>query len=155
MSVHTYREPNLQRYCMTAADFEELLERQGGGCAICGDTEARLDVDHDHTCCSARVGSCGKCIRGLLCNPCNRMLADARDSVERLQSAIQYLNNAVPSNYEWTSRRKVKLPTAAVLREHSNNGLSLAEIAAIYGATKQGVRQKMNWVPTGRSRVAV
>lgn len=53
------------RYGITAADYENLLVAQGGGCAICGrtySTTRRLSVDHDHA--TGRV-------RGLLCQGCN------------------------------------------------------------------------------------
>jgi hypothetical protein len=60
-------------YNITADDYERMLIAQGGGCAICGRKPAknqRLAVDHDHSCCPGR-GSCGNCIRGLLCTRCN------------------------------------------------------------------------------------
>jgi len=50
----------------------------------------RLVVDHDHECCPDEK-SCGKCVRGLLCNWCNRMIGMARDDPQRLRSAIAYL----------------------------------------------------------------
>jgi len=33
--------------------------------------EASLHVDHDHNCCNG-VKSCGKCVRGIICNRCNK-----------------------------------------------------------------------------------
>ena len=63
-------------YGITEAQYNELLERQGGGCAICGRTQEEngraryLSVDHDHRCCPGKK-SCGKCVRGLLCLRCN------------------------------------------------------------------------------------
>jgi hypothetical protein len=47
-------------------------------------------TDHDRSCCPG-TGSCGKCVRGLLCNPCNLMIGHAHDEQERLRAAIQYL----------------------------------------------------------------
>lgn len=82
-------------YRMRIEDYEALLEAQGGRCAICrsdgSDMERRFHVDHDHTCCPRTWGTCGKCIRGLLCHRCNLMLGNSRDSIETLKSAIDYL----------------------------------------------------------------
>jgi len=64
----------LRTYKMTGQEYDEQLERQGGGCAICGKTAEdhgyNLSVDHDHACCPGST-SCGKCRRGILCSACN------------------------------------------------------------------------------------
>jgi Recombination endonuclease VII len=84
------------RYNMTVPEYKAMLEAQGGGCAICGRSPSagtrikRLVVDHDHGCCPGDT-SCGKCVRGLLCNYCNRLLGMALDDPGRLHSAIAYL----------------------------------------------------------------
>ncbi len=57
-------------------EWERLHEMQGGVCALCEEPEAergRLSIDHDHSCCGDSK-ACKKCIRGLLCGNCNRML---------------------------------------------------------------------------------
>ncbi len=63
-------------YSLTAEQYDAILESQGGRCYICrratGRTK-RLACDHDHSCCSGPT-SCGKCIRALLCGPCNQTL---------------------------------------------------------------------------------
>lgn len=86
-------------YGITPAEYAQLFEHQGRRCAICrratGATK-RLAVDHDHSCCPGPT-SCGGCVRGLVCGPCNGMLAHARDSVEFFHRAAQYLR-------EWPSR---------------------------------------------------
>jgi hypothetical protein len=67
--------------------YDEMLTRQKGACAICNSTlnssrYTKLAVDHDH-----RTGK----VRGLLCTNCNTALGLMKDSVERFESAIQYL----------------------------------------------------------------
>jgi len=62
---------------ITIPNFLWLLETQARHCATC-DNPSRLELDHDNKCCPRHQGSstfCGKCVRGLLCMPCNRMLA--------------------------------------------------------------------------------
>jgi hypothetical protein len=61
---------------ITKSDFLDLLHKQGGVCGLCGEDEqknTRLSVDHDHSCCGRNRG-CKQCIRGLLCDICNRLL---------------------------------------------------------------------------------
>lgn len=81
------------KYGLSAQAFQDLLDKQGGCCAIC-----RADnpgskfwaVDHDHACCPGK-GSCGKCVRGILCGQCNVGLGSFRDDVNRLRRAVEYL----------------------------------------------------------------
>lgn len=72
-------------YEMEPGDYERLYSAQLGTCAIClratGKTK-RLAVDHDH-----KTGN----VRGLLCGPCNSMLAHARDSDMFFYRAANYL----------------------------------------------------------------
>lgn len=84
-------------YGITLDRYNEMLANQNGTCLICPATQANLTgryrslaVDHDRTCCSSSR-SCGKCIRGLLCNTCNRAIGLFQDDVELLQKAINYL----------------------------------------------------------------
>lgn len=85
-------------YGLTVESYEQLLAAQGGGCAICTVSEPggpgnRFQVDHDHQCCPG-VGSCGRCIRGLLCSNCNTMVGLAKDDPQRLMAAVRYLGQA-------------------------------------------------------------
>lgn len=74
---------SLSTYNVTGRFLFALLDRQGGKCgAGCGSPVSLLvgrghdleaHIDHDHQCCNG-PGSCGKCIRGILCPPCNQVL---------------------------------------------------------------------------------
>ena len=70
-------------YGITRAEWEWLLASQNGKCALCGGTDTkRLSVDHDHTC-HPGGRACKQCIRGMLCDICNRLigLAETRPLV--------------------------------------------------------------------------
>jgi len=78
----------LRDYGITRDEYEAMVARQGGRCAICHENPRpvrgciRLHVDHDHV--------TGK-VRGLLCQLCNLALGKFRDDPRRLMSAIHYL----------------------------------------------------------------
>lgn len=88
------------KFRMSIEEYETLHKRQGGMCAACGNPETALStdgmsvrclaVDHDHACCPGKK-SCGRCIRGLLCNRCNVMVGMALDDPARLDRAAAYL----------------------------------------------------------------
>lgn len=82
-------------YGLGENDYGLMYEAQNGTCAICqraNGATRKLSVDHDHKCCNGPV-SCGYCVRGLLCRPCNDMLGHARDDWQMFARAIRYLNN--------------------------------------------------------------
>lgn len=73
---------------ITFEDYQEILAKQKGKCAICGSTTSKakqakyLYVDHDHN-----TGE----IRGLLCNNCNFGIGQFKDDVNLLLKAVEYL----------------------------------------------------------------
>lgn len=72
-------------YGITSEEFDTLLSRQHGLCAICGGpptVKRGWCVDHDHT--------SGK-VRGLLCTNCNIGLGNFKENPAALQSAVYYL----------------------------------------------------------------
>lgn len=83
-----------KRYGLTARQLKAMHEKQGNKCAICEREpgKRKLSVDHDHSCCSGET-SCGKCVRALICNPCNVALGMMRDSANALRRAADYLEN--------------------------------------------------------------
>lgn len=78
----------LGRYGITVADYDAMLDAQGGVCGICGgppngiSKAGRFYIDHDHDTDE---------VRGLLCSQCNLLLGAARDSIPNLMAAIAYL----------------------------------------------------------------
>lgn len=89
-----YASKRLERYNMSYEEYEWMLARQGGVCAICFNAETlkskngnlkSLSIDHCH--------STGM-IRGLLCNSCNSLLGAAKDNTQTLSAALCYLNEA-------------------------------------------------------------
>jgi hypothetical protein len=79
----------MRTFGISLEKFQEMSRAQKDVCAICfkKDPEEgkRLSVDHCHI--------TGK-IRGLLCNPCNKMLGGALDSPSTLARGISYLEAA-------------------------------------------------------------
>lgn len=81
----------VRRYGITHDEYYEMLNQQNGVCKICGSEDNnsercssnKLFIDHCH--------STGK-VRGLLCHKCNQALGYFNDDTDRLQKAIEYLN---------------------------------------------------------------
>lgn len=75
----------LKTYGITSEQYKALYEAQGGTCYICqratGKTR-KLAVDHDHA-----TGY----VRGLLCKPCNSILAHLRDDSYAAARIVSYL----------------------------------------------------------------
>lgn len=81
------RNNTLKRlYGISLKQYNTMLEKQDSRCACCGIgaefQKRRLAVDHNHT--------TGK-IRELLCTKCNTIIANADESIEVLQLAIEYI----------------------------------------------------------------
>jgi hypothetical protein len=78
------RKDILRKFGITPDEYDAMLERQGGVCAVCKDppTYKRLAVDHDH--------EAGK-IRQLLCERCNLVLGKVDDDIELLNAMASYL----------------------------------------------------------------
>jgi Recombination endonuclease VII len=77
-----------RRYGIGADDFDALVARQGGVCAICG-KEAPEHVDHSHD---------NGAVRGILCFNCNGGLGQFKDSIDSLLNAAAYLRTHDPEH---------------------------------------------------------
>lgn len=76
-------------YGLTGEQLSELLAR--GKCDACGQVTNKLNIDHDHSCCESRVKACGKCVRGVLCTPCNQALGFLKDDPDKILGLLEYL----------------------------------------------------------------
>lgn len=104
------RARRLSLYSLTQSELDELLTLQRGRCAVCTTDEPGAKgwhIDHDHACCPG-IGSCGQCVRGLLCHDCNLLLGHAKDSIEVLDQAKKYL----VSNSQFRLKLQVVKPNA-------------------------------------------
>ncbi len=86
----------LKKYNITEERFQEMLQACDNRCPGCSrpfdDLKRQPDIDHFHDCCES--GSCGDCVRGLLCHDCNLLIGHSNDSPATLLNLAQYLMNA-------------------------------------------------------------
>lgn len=85
------KSQRLKKYGITLSEYNEMLEKQSGECAICGEDGSvgkwgKLYVDHDH--------KTGK-VRGLLCSKCNFAIGQFNDDYNLLLRAISYLKGEI------------------------------------------------------------
>lgn len=86
------RKGRLAAYGLTPERFDQMLAEQGNACAMCREPfkEGRpIVVDHDHSCCDTKLRSCGKCVRGLLCHPCNIALGHIEGKSEMARDYLR------------------------------------------------------------------
>jgi Recombination endonuclease VII len=77
------RKYNLRdQYNLTVEQYDKIFLAQGNACAICGTTERKMCVDHDH-----QTGA----VRGILCYTCNMALGLFGDDPEKLAAAQAYI----------------------------------------------------------------
>lgn len=89
--------------------YEEQKKKQKNLCPICL-KNSTLVQDHSHACCPrSRYGrSCGKCLRGLLCNYCNRKLGTLEPlfllNPKLVLPDNQWMKRAYQYVFEWERR---------------------------------------------------
>lgn len=81
-------------YGITNEQYMQMMMDQDFRCKTCNQSQDFHDknfaVDHDHSCCPGEK-TCGKCLRGLLCQPCNVALGLINDDLVVLRRMIEYL----------------------------------------------------------------
>jgi hypothetical protein len=75
---------NASKYSLQIDQYRNMIAK---GCEACGSFDS-LCVDHDHSCCPGQ-GSCGQCIRGVLCRMCN-IAEGAITSEHQLLGMLEY-----------------------------------------------------------------
>lgn len=83
--IEVRKNAHLKRtYGISLLDYESMLKKQGGSCAICknNDTNRKLAVDHCHK---------TNKIRGLLCGKCNRAIGMLDDNLENAKNLVEYI----------------------------------------------------------------
>lgn len=87
-----------EHYNLSIERYNEIVEEQNGLCPICNTApdgqRKSMVVDHDHKCCPTKKKSCGKCIRGLICDTCNRAIGMLGDCPNVLRNAAAYLERS-------------------------------------------------------------
>lgn len=71
--------------------LDEVRRISTSACEACGSTE-NLCIDHFHSCCPGE-STCGNCFRGVLCASCNTALGLLKDSPERLNGLLAYVDS--------------------------------------------------------------
>jgi hypothetical protein len=86
------------RYRMTPEQRAEMIAAQEGNCYLCGEpldlkNPRKVHIDHDHACCRGAT-SCGTCVRGIACDPCNRGIGYFGNDPERMRRVADNLEMA-------------------------------------------------------------
>lgn len=86
-------EKCLAKYGLTAVDWMDILERQGGHCAVCQEPRASLCVDHVHAKGWKKMPPEQRklWVRGLLCFWCNTHYVGRGINHERSRRVTAYL----------------------------------------------------------------
>lgn len=71
--------------------IEYMLSISENSCEICESSYSneRLIIDHDHKCCSVDR-MCPKCVRGVLCDTCNKMIGFFKEDIKIMKEAGKY-----------------------------------------------------------------
>lgn len=79
----SYKSKLKHKYGIIITQRDQLITDQNNKCAICKhDFVKTPNVDHNHI---------TNKVRGLLCNPCNQMIGLAKENINTLNNAINYL----------------------------------------------------------------
>ena len=91
--MNTKFVPSWKRHHITEDVFNSMMKKYGGMCHSCKRQKATV-IDHDHSCCKTNR-SCGKCVRGVLCQKCNIALGLLFDDRKNIVSLLQYIDRLI------------------------------------------------------------
>lgn len=101
------RQTLMGQYNITLEEYIEILyTNQNGVCPLCEVKAPSIEemiedrfwsVDHYHSCCPNK-SSCGKCVRGILCDPCNNAMKQPMDNKKWWENAGIYLGHTEVSD---------------------------------------------------------
>lgn len=127
-----------KNYKLPLDDWLYMNDVQLDRCAICQTDDldgnrSKLCIDHDH--------ETGK-VRGLLCFNCNTMLGNAKDKIETLQRAIEYLQDPNPfsrtfKTFSYLSKNdldlKIRILTEqCLLEQYEEQPTDVEEIESVF-----------------------
>lgn len=104
----------IKTYGITPEQYDAMLARQGGVCALCGRAPKtrRLAVEHDHH--TGRV-------RGLSCHFCNRQII-GKNTLETAERLVEYLRSAFDGRtIETKAASPIRRKRKAVSRVRQDN----------------------------------
>lgn len=122
------------QFGITLQEYEEILEKQNGVCAICGCNNNhksnpkgdidRLSVDHNH--------QTGK-VRGLLCSRCNFGIGQFNDDPTLLISAIDYLLGYMSNEEIFGTDEQIRLRKIFKRKKYIRKEKSISHMNKIAG----------------------
>lgn len=89
-----------------------MAEEQGLLCALCRKSPP-VHLDHDHSCCPGQ-DTCGKCVRGLLCNRCNTLVGYYERDPNTFNSVVAYVESWRVDHTSVAQMEEHPAPTRAV-----------------------------------------
>ena len=114
----------MYKYKVTKEQYEKMIKN---GCNVCGQyTERNLHIDHDHLCCSGEGATCGKCVRGIVCNRCNQTIGKYETGLIRRDNPLidkieEYLMKYRHKRYDEDKHNAIIADNLEEFMEKANN----------------------------------
>lgn len=143
-------------YGLTAEQYEQLLKRQGGKCAICRarPKSKRLAVDHDH-----KTGE----VLGLLCSRCNHDLKGSAWDSLAMATALWHYMNTPPASGSWIAPENAPqlMAVESAQRPSAASGDDLAIVTRHSGKRSGGAKgapavaecERVHYFPVGSGEI--